>query len=199
MEKQFTISDSDIEHRTILHWEKENLLDKEATAGDGWRRYSFFDYVWLRVIKEPRAFGVPIPVIKKIKATLFKSGAAQMFSEISEEDLQNPNTKLKEPSFEKKHGFDGLSREQLLAKATQEILLIRFNIVVFQTIYTRTPTYLLLNAEGKIGVAMLNGLSMEEKMEELLKTIETNNTLLINITNIIEEFFISEIQRQYLF
>ncbi len=192
VEKRFTISDSDIEHRTILHWEKENLINKEITEGDGWRRYSFFDYVWLRVIKELRAFGTPISVIKKIKATLFDSGAAQMLSQVSEEDMQKLKTKLKGEPFEKKHGFDDLSREELMEKASQEALLIRFNIIVFETIYSRTPTYLLLNSKGEIGVCMLNGLSMTEKIEALFKTIETSSTLLINITNIIEEFFISE-------
>ncbi len=190
--KQFSISDSDIEHRTILHWEKENLIDKEITVGDGWRRYSFFDFVWLRVIKELRVFGTPISIIKKIRATLFESAATQMFSEISDDDIQNIKKKVEKAPFEKRNGFDDLTREKLFARATQEVLLTRFNIIVIQTIYTRTPTYLLLNTKGEIGVAMFNGISMKEKTEALFETIETNSTLLINVTNIIEEFFISE-------
>lgn len=66
----FLSSEIGIHHRTLNHWEAEGILDNKRSKGQRWRRFSFLDYVWLKIIEEMRESGMPLPRIKKLKEFL---------------------------------------------------------------------------------------------------------------------------------
>jgi DNA-binding transcriptional MerR regulator len=179
----FTISDVDIEHRTILHWEEQGLIDKQS--GERWRKYSFVDYVWLRLVKDLRSFGISIPVIQNIKKELHQVDTSQIVKAISECDLSEEFESLSRSS---KSGNDQ-ALNAIVQQNQNNPLLKRINFVVLEIVYSRAPTYLLLHSDATCGIVILNEMGTADKIQQLLGTFRKKSTLVINITNIVDDFF----------
>ncbi|HAT1793404.1 TPA: MerR family transcriptional regulator [Legionella pneumophila] len=63
-EKKFTIKNIDSSYRIINHWSKLGLFDDSRTDNKGWRKFNLVDILWLRVLMELRALGLPLDKIK---------------------------------------------------------------------------------------------------------------------------------------
>jgi DNA-binding transcriptional MerR regulator len=76
------IDKKDFSYRIINHWEENGLLDADRGDGQGWRKFSLIDIVWLNIIVELRKFGVSIENIHKVKQRLnflYKEGDISSF------------------------------------------------------------------------------------------------------------------------
>jgi DNA-binding transcriptional MerR regulator len=69
LEKRFTASQAGITHRWITYWDKEGLLFSK-TEKEKWRKFSFIEYVWLRIIRELRKYHISIKIIRNLKNAL---------------------------------------------------------------------------------------------------------------------------------
>lgn len=58
-------------HRILHHWDDTGLIECARDAGKGWRRFSLFEEVWLRVIYSLREFGFPLDRIVLTKQAFF--------------------------------------------------------------------------------------------------------------------------------
>lgn len=189
MQKQFTISDSMVEHRTILHWEKEQIIDIDNNQRKGWRRFSFFDYIWIKIVTELRAFGVSLPTIRSVKEELFSPAEGGLMVMINSEQHSTTRKQFEEDN----PGFLDEAEKLFSEESTNEENQITwFHFLILSIIYDREPTLLLFFSDGHYSVSFLKPPKLEKKIEHLLETIETKNTLLINITKIIDNFFIEE-------
>ena len=65
--KRYRASDTDINYRTINHWEEMGLLFDDKEREDGWRKFTIVEVLWLHIIKELRDYGVSIETIQKVK------------------------------------------------------------------------------------------------------------------------------------
>jgi len=63
---RFTIRDSDVGRRNIAHWGDNELLIGEFEPGK-WRRFTYLEVIWLRMVAHMRSFDVPLEKIKKVK------------------------------------------------------------------------------------------------------------------------------------
>lgn len=63
-EKRFKLGRSGVSSRVVNHWEAENLIADPRGEGQGWRRYSLMDLVWLGAVLELRQFGLPIETLR---------------------------------------------------------------------------------------------------------------------------------------
>ncbi len=71
-DKRFTVKAGDVSYRLINHWTEEKLLgDDREEDSKGWRKLSMVDVLWLRILRELRAFGVPLETLRKTRKTLF--------------------------------------------------------------------------------------------------------------------------------
>lgn len=71
-EKRFTIKDTDLTYRTLNHWVSEGLIDDERNnEGQGWRKFSIYDRLWVQIILELRKYGISFEKIKSVKECLF--------------------------------------------------------------------------------------------------------------------------------
>jgi Predicted transcriptional regulators len=62
---QFTIKDTDITYRVINHWSKLGLLkDSRNEQESGWRKFSFIDVAWIKILSELRTFGLSLNKVK---------------------------------------------------------------------------------------------------------------------------------------
>ena len=55
-----------VSYRTICHWDEKGIIRFSRTNADSNRKYSFVDYIWIKVVEELRSFGVELPIIQKI-------------------------------------------------------------------------------------------------------------------------------------
>lgn len=189
-EKKFVLADIDIDHRAILHWEKEGLIEKQSDAGK-WRRFSFFDYLWLRIIKDMREFGLPISVIKKVQLSLFELADEDMLNLMSEEDLDRTKTRVaKAPDIGEE--ALALSREDLLAEASNESYFTWMEVFSLAVIVSRSPTCLFISLDGDVDIISLQPKIMSIQLESLVSLLAQRNWLVINITKIISEFYEKE-------
>lgn len=99
-EERFTIKDIGVSYTELNYWDKKELLRSERASEAQWRKFNFFDIVWLNIIREMRVFGIKTDHIKYFKETLFspiesddiKSGA----KEFLKSGLEGVEEELKE-------------------------------------------------------------------------------------------------------
>ena len=54
-------------YRLINHWEQNGIIEVErGVDGQGWRKFSFMDQIWIRFVVELRSFGISLENIKTI-------------------------------------------------------------------------------------------------------------------------------------
>lgn len=73
-ENKHTISKTGESYRVINHWNEKGLLLRQEGRGNGWRKFSYVDLMWLSVIQELRRFGLSLETIKAVKQSLFHRG-----------------------------------------------------------------------------------------------------------------------------
>lgn len=90
-EKRYTVKDTDVTYRTINSWSEEGLFHDARENNSGWRKLSFKDVAWLRILRILREYGLPLEKLKASYQTLipaysvdFEAGLALCF--------QNPST-----------------------------------------------------------------------------------------------------------
>jgi DNA-binding transcriptional MerR regulator len=64
--RTFAVGGTGVAYRVINHWEQKKLLPKRD-EDEGWRKFSFVELVWLKVISRLRKLGFPIEQIAKTK------------------------------------------------------------------------------------------------------------------------------------
>lgn len=69
-DKRHTVKATDITYRSINHWTEQGLLDDHRTENSKWRKLSFKDLIWLRILTELRKFGLPLDKLKETYKTL---------------------------------------------------------------------------------------------------------------------------------
>ncbi|MCZ6719391.1 MAG: MerR family transcriptional regulator [Gammaproteobacteria bacterium] len=71
--KIHTVKDSGATYRVINHWAEAGLIeDKSRKTSEGWRRLSFLDLVWIKVLADLRKFGVPLESLKIARRAIFE-------------------------------------------------------------------------------------------------------------------------------
>ncbi len=72
LQRHFIGTDTGVSYRVINHWENVGLIDNFREEGQRWRRFSFVEFIWVRMIDEMRRFGLPVESIKVVKQSLFQ-------------------------------------------------------------------------------------------------------------------------------
>jgi DNA-binding transcriptional MerR regulator len=70
LDRRWSVSDVGVPSRWISHWDRAHVLMDVEREGTGWRKFSFIDYVWLRIVCELRGFGLALPAIRRVKEIL---------------------------------------------------------------------------------------------------------------------------------
>lgn len=60
-----------VSYRTICHWDEKGIIRFKRDNPDSRRKYSFVDYIWIKVVSELRSFGVELPIIQKIVQEIY--------------------------------------------------------------------------------------------------------------------------------
>jgi|GEM_PF-880447 len=71
-EQRLTVRDTGINYRVINHWDNKGLIRFGRKSKEGNRKFSFVDFIWIKVVNELRSFGVQLPVIKKMADDVYE-------------------------------------------------------------------------------------------------------------------------------
>ena len=89
IEDRFYVSNTGISYRTINHWNEKGLIRCNRKNEGGDRRFSFADFVWIKIVDELRSFGVSIPTIKKITDEIYAHFPIQAIFENMNSNLES--------------------------------------------------------------------------------------------------------------
>ncbi|MFZ2523391.1 MAG: MerR family transcriptional regulator [Minisyncoccia bacterium] len=71
--RKYTVRESDISSRVINYWAEKDLLPEGCDSQNGeWRKFTFIELVWLKVISNLREFGLPLEKISSVKDCVMK-------------------------------------------------------------------------------------------------------------------------------
>jgi len=66
-QKRYSAKDLGISYRRINSWQSERLIEDFREDDQKWRKFSFVDYIWIRIVDDLRNYGLSIPIIRRIK------------------------------------------------------------------------------------------------------------------------------------
>lgn len=74
--RKHTVGESPVSYRVINHWAKKGILPQGSLgdAGD-WKKFTFVELVWLKVVSHLRKFGVSLEKIASIKKDVVEFNA----------------------------------------------------------------------------------------------------------------------------
>ena len=180
-----------VNSRLMNYWIEENrLLSKWEEKG--WRKFSFVDLVWLKIISNLREFGVSFAILKKLKEELFYIPTPEKLIKVLNEkkdDISKLITKLHSKEDKQLASFL-LKIEEIKddIKGHQIPLLL---IYIQSVIFFKSSGSLLINVEGE-------HVFLSEKHLGLILQNEENRFFFrqshvsISLTDIIEFYILKE-------
>lgn len=120
--ENFKLSDLGISARILNHWKNNNLLP--VIRGEGWNRFSFLEYIWLKIVISLRDFGFPLQNILKVKEWVFRP--------ISKDEIATYDNDYYQRKFDESKIIYGFNN---LAFALANMLLFRkpFLLIILQS------------------------------------------------------------------
>lgn len=176
----FTLKNTEVTQRSIMNWEQEGILEP-SSENRGWRRYSFFEYVWLKVIEEFRAAGVPLKTLKLVKDDFHKFIDPEWVKEII-----NLNPEL----FEQLQATEKELIEKLSKGASPKEGFSLFHLVLVEAIVKRETINLLVYKDGSYTIWYPSKQELYSN-EELLKIMYETHVS-VSITKILKSFLQNE-------
>lgn len=182
-----------VNSRMLNYWVEDAELLKKWKA-KGWRKFSFLEIVWLKVISDLREFGVSFEILKKLKDNLFHIPNREEILGILKardkdiRDLLNKGTL----SGDAKYLYEmtvkfGNAAEEIVDAEIPPMLANMIGLIVVQ----RKSADLIVNKEGK-GVILLH------TSKEVVVPNEESQAMLdaphisIPLTDIIESFILND-------
>lgn len=192
-EPRFYLKDIGVSGKVMNDWIKYALVDEVKEKGT-WRKYTFKEAIWIKLIEELRFFGIPLKTIKNIKTSFYDFN----------QELIKESTTYFERNADKNETYRSINESNKriqLALANKELgslieYLNPFSKTIAQTISGSTNPVFIYNNEKEgffnLGDTTLEGEEVEEKKKELEKITSTQSFVLINMKSLITKFFNDE-------
>jgi DNA-binding transcriptional MerR regulator len=183
-----------VSYRTICHWDDKGIIRFSREHADANRKYSFVDYVWIKVVKELRAFGVEIPIIQKIVKEIYAPiPIKDIFGVLAESKLALPSSfDLLEDDDEKAEFLEFLKSGEYKT-ADFSAIEKQFNYLhtlVAEIISTKKPVSLIVFKNGD----WFPYIKENEHLytEDLLYKKEYESQVSVSLTNLVFSFMLEE-------
>ena len=187
-EPTFLKTQLDIVYSDFDNWERHGLIESNATQEKSkWRKFSYTEYVWLKIIEELRKYGISFKIIKLFKKELTADYSPQQLYEAS---LTN---------IEKIRSIDPKAAAELLSLKDNPHLIEehvegrnQLDLLVCDSISTGINTSILFFINNIPSCVALSGNLIDEarKSEYINQYLNllSHNHLSINLNNIIKAF-----------
>ncbi|MCG8318779.1 MAG: MerR family transcriptional regulator [Cytophagales bacterium] len=182
----FDVKNTGVTYKTVNHWDGQGLLVSRRTGESKWRKFSFVDFIWLKMIEQFRGIGISIPLLRKVKA--------EIFQEIKSEDIyklfkKNKGLVDKLPEGEQKDQLKAfLDSSELPSKTFLGIPVLQ--LLICETIFDRIPVSLIVFTDGNWFPWYEDRPAIYSEEEQHSMTYHTHVT--VSVTEIIKEFLSSD-------
>lgn len=148
LEQNFTIKDIGISYTELNYWDRKELLPIKRATESEWRKFNFFDIMWLSIVRELRSFGVTTKQIKKYKESAFseielnmlKKSARQFIESVRQEDEERLASRIL--VCERVLKMDDLNKEETISY---------FEYWILGSVIQHQPASLMFFASGEVG------------------------------------------------
>ncbi len=178
----FLLKDVGVQYRTVLHWDRQGLLEHSREESE-WRRYDYIQYVWIKIINDLRAFGVPIPIIEKAKKQILAKINLKWLFELFNlnrdqlDKLPNDDSKTELLAFLESKEYESI--DDGLSVSFLELMIV-------ETLTTKVPVSLNIFSDGFILPLFESKLEVFEPGEVRKLTYGTH--VKISVSNILNNF-----------
>ena len=66
-QQTYTIGEEKLSSRVLNHWYQAGIIRDDRPNNKGWKKFSFSEIVWMRIVIKLRKFGLDLQRIKKVK------------------------------------------------------------------------------------------------------------------------------------
>lgn len=187
--RKFYIGDIGINRKTLKDWEASALLPYTYKE-DGWRKFSFVEWVWLQCIIEFRKLGISIEKIKTVKTTLFDIDPEEAFpffqNAIGDYEGEIHNKDLVMSSF----NHPELTKE-MRAKAVEELQLSPFMLYVTMTVVTKQNICIVYNNSDFSSIFVMGTTddNVRKENQSVFENLINDSFVVINLRKIITDLF----------
>src|SRR4030042_2517308 len=142
--KSFTLKQLGITHRALIIWDKKGLLYCKTKKGQ-WRKFSFFELVWIKLISKLREFNIPIQTIRKIKEKLL---APLPIVDLVNEPSVIESVMFLVPTEHKAKAMEILTNKELVKNELSSVSLAVLFFLILDIILLKSHVAILVNLEG---------------------------------------------------
>lgn len=188
----FHLKEIGVSSKIIGDWTKAGLINNSFEQGK-WRQFSFCEAIWIKFVEELRYYGTDIKYIKELKELLFPANRIEIEATL---DMIKRHAEESNPLHRK---FNLLAEKHNIfsSQVRDELLVAKYNVftsLLIGTIALKLKLAFYIDEIGMtfIDLARVIDKSYPEKMEWIIQNFTKKSFALININNIICQFFDNE-------
>ncbi|MBL7745392.1 MAG: MerR family transcriptional regulator [Chitinophagaceae bacterium] len=182
-----------VNSRVLNYWVEEAELLKKWNE-KGWRKFSFLEIIWLKVISDLREFGVSFEILKKLKDELFRVPTTEEILIAFEEKRKGIQDLLKKGTLsgDVKYMHEmALKLKDFAGDLEDSEIMPMFANLIFIIVLYRLGADLVINKHGKFAIFLETSkevIVVNPEVQQLLNEPHIS----IPLTNIIESFILKD-------
>lgn len=151
-EKRYSLADIGLKNKQAFDWTKAGIF-LEQRESKYRRTYNSIEYVWLKIVKELREFGLSIDSIRNLKSFLLKEvDIKEYMTSLIDVDLENESKELKElqETLRLAYGTEEGKEQLIQSLSDKELTLVNtvLTLLIIESVVYRTNAHLLITKEG---------------------------------------------------
>lgn len=191
--ERLSVKDTGINYRVINHWDEKGLIRFARNSTEGHRRFSFVDFIWIKVVNELREFGVKLQDIEKIANGLYHPIPMK---ELMDAFAENIGLVTDNSEIEGKQDLIEFIKSGDYKNIDFSVLGFNFlHALIAEAIATRKPISILLFKDGE----WFPFIKEREHLypDELRYKIDYTPHIMVSITDIIFRYIIEDELQDY--
>lgn len=203
-QERFTAKSLGISYRVICDWSHKKLIRFGKVSDNSRRRYSFIDYIWVKVLIELRTFGVEVALLQKIATEVYATLPTQeIFALLSQQQafisdvgkIYSSNLKL--DNSEKEAFWEFIKRKDYLKSdffAIEQKVNFLY-LIIADIIATKKAVSIIIFKDGD----WLPYIEENKELysDDILYKLKFESHLSVSITNLIFGFMLEEYNNEF--
>jgi DNA-binding transcriptional MerR regulator len=187
--RKFYIGDTGINRKTLKDWEASELLPYTYRE-EGWRKFSFVEWVWLECINEFRKLGVSIEKINTVKKALFEVDPEELFPLFQDAIQTFPGKIDKKESIASTYSHPELTKE-IRSQVVQESQMSPFLLFVMATVISKENICIVYNNHDYCSIFVMGTTddNIRKDNQDVFENLINDSFMVINMRNVINNLF----------
>jgi hypothetical protein len=184
-------SQLDLTAREFFYWTDKGVIDLEKSeeGQSPWSRLNLFEILWIRIVKELRAFNIPFAPIVVLKNELFGSILTEL-KENQEFILPEINKHYKDPAVVK-FITKLIDADEIEAEDTPKEIKLLFSLIAFivsEIFFYRSNISLIVYKSKNDFCFTVEGFKNQHLIQRELDEVKTRTHLTLNLRSIVAEY-----------